>query len=411
MPAAIEMNDVYKRYRVYRERYRSFKEIMIHRRLGVWEDRWALRGLTLDVEPGRTIGLVGPNGAGKSTTLKLMARILSPDRGSVAVRGRASGLIELGAGFQPEYTGRENVYLNASLLGLTRSDTRRRFDDIVSFSELADHIDAPLRTYSTGMYMRLGFAVAIHVDPEVLLIDEVLAVGDAAFQRKCFDWLESFQRRGGTLVIVSHDLSAIREHCDVAAWIGDGRLLELGDPATVIGDYLEAVSEHAAAAAEATAERRDATGPLPAAQIVDVKLLDRGGEEVKELRSGDPLSVEIVYHCHRQVSNPVLGVALFRNDGAYVYGTNSSVDGLALPPAIGPGRVRLDYRALPLLAGSYALSVAIFDGPDTPALDHRNQRHPFRVLGKSGEHGVIRLQHDWSLLGERAATPRVGRGA
>jgi ABC-type polysaccharide/polyol phosphate transport system ATPase subunit len=404
----IELHDVHKRYRVYRERYRSFKEIVIHRRLGQWEDRWALQGLTLEVERGATVGLVGPNGAGKSTTLKLMARILSPDKGSVRVRGRASGLIELGAGFQPEYTGRENVYLNASLLGMKRAEVRKRFDDIVAFAELEDHIDAPLRTYSTGMYMRLGFAVAIHVDPEVLLIDEVLAVGDAAFQRKCFEWLERFQRRGGTLAIVSHDLTAIREHCDQAAWIGDGRLLGLGDPAAVIGDYLEAVRERQLAVAEASAARDGEAESVPAAQIVQVQLLDRAGKEVKDLRSGDPLSVEIAFHCHQEVASPVFGVALFRNDGAYVYGTNSAVDGLAMAPAFGPGRIRLDYRSLPLLPGTYLLSVAVFDGVDNPALDHRDQRYRFRVLGKSGEHGVTRLPHDWSLVPQAADRERVG---
>ena len=404
----IELHDVHKRYRVYRERYRSFKEILIHRRVGVWEDRWALQGVTLEVGRGATLGLVGPNGAGKSTTLKLMARIMTPDSGTVRVRGRASGLIELGAGFQAEYTGRENIYLNASLLGLTRADVRRRFDDIVSFAELEDHIDAPLRTYSSGMYMRLGFSVAIHVDPEVLLIDEVLAVGDASFQRKCFDWLERFQRRGGTLVIVSHDLTAIREHCDQAAWIGDGRLLGLGDPAAVIGDYLEAVREHQLAVAEATAARGGEEEAIPAAQIVDVRLLDRAGQEVKDLRSGDALSVEIAYHCHQEVANPAFGVALFRNDGVYVYGTNSAVDGIAMPPAIGPGRVRLDYRSLPLLPGTYVLSVAVFDGADNPALDHRDQRYRFRVLGRSGEHGVTRIPHDWSLVNEPADRQRAG---
>jgi ABC-type polysaccharide/polyol phosphate transport system ATPase subunit len=398
---------VHKRYRVYRERYRSLKEALIHRRLGVWEERWALRGLTLEVERGTTLGLVGPNGAGKSTALKLMARILSPDRGTVSVRGRASGLIELGAGFQPEYTGRENVYLNASLLGLTRKEVRRRFDAIVAFSELEDQIDAPLRTYSSGMHMRLGFAVAIHVDPEVLLVDEVLAVGDASFQRKCFEWLESFQRRGGTLVIVSHDLAAIREHCDAAAWIGEGRLLELGDPAGVIGDYLDAVREQQLAAAEAGLAG-DSAAQAAAAEIVGVRLLDRADREVAELRSGDPLTVEIAYHCRQEVANPVFGVALFRNDGAYVYGTNSAVDGWSLPPALGPGRVRLEYRSLPLLPGTYLISVALFDGPGTPALDHRNQRHHFRVLGKTGEHGVTRLQHEWSLLDEPAGTRAAG---
>jgi ABC-type polysaccharide/polyol phosphate transport system ATPase subunit len=337
-----------------------------------------------------------------------MARIMSPDVGTVRVRGRASGLIELGAGFQPEYTGRENVYLNASLLGLTRADVRRRFDDIVGFAELEDHIDAPLRTYSSGMYMRLGFSVAIHVDPEVLLIDEVLAVGDAAFQRKCFDWLGRFQRRGGTLVIVSHDLTAIREHCDQAAWIGEGRLLGLGDPAAVIGDYLDAVREHQVAVAEATAATGDDGTPIPSAQIVDVRLLDRAGKAAKDLRSGDPLSVEIAYQCHQEVANPVFGVALFRNDGVYVYGTNSEVDGMKMPPALGPGRIRLDYRSLPLVPGTYVLSVAIFDGSANPALDHRDQRYRFRVLGKGGEHGVTRLPHDWSLVGEQAGKQRVG---
>ena len=404
----IELQDVHKRYRLYRERYRSVKEILIHRRLGEWEDRWALQGLTLEVGRGATVGLVGANGAGKSTTLKLMARILSPDSGTVRVRGRASGLIELGAGFQPEYTGRENIYLNASLLGLTRADVRRRFDDIVGFAELENHIDAPLRTYSSGMYLRLGFSVAIHVDPEVLLIDEVLAVGDAAFQRKCYDWLERFQRRGGTLVIVSHDLTAIRERCDQAAWIGAGRLLGLGDPAAVIGDYLEAVREHQLVVAEASAARTDREEATPAAQITDVRLLDRTGQEVRDLRSGDAMSVEIAYHCHEEMADPVFGVALFRNDGVYVYGTNSAVDGMRMAPALGAGRVRLDYRSLPLLPGTYVLSVAVFDGADKPALDHRDQRYRFRVLGTSGEHGVTRFAHDWALVKDPADQRRVG---
>ena len=360
------------------------------------------------MERGATLGLIGPNGAGKSTALKLMARILTPDRGTTTVRGRASGLIELGAGFQPEYTGRENVYLNASLLGLRRKEVQRRFDAIVAFAELEEHIDAPLRTYSSGMHMRLGFSVAINVDPEVLLIDEVLAVGDASFQRKCFEWLESFQRRGGTLVIVSHDLGAIREHCDVAAWIGDGQLIQLGDPASVIGDYLEAVREQDLAAAEARAAGGSPFDAEPVAQIVDVRLLDGGDREVQEVRSGDPLSVEISYDCRHRVTNPVFGVALFRNDGAYVYGTNSAVDGWGLPAALGPGRVRLDYSSLPLLPGTYLISVALFDGAGTPALDQRSQRYQFRVLGRTGEHGVARLPHEWSLLEEPVGRRRVG---
>ncbi|MGH7866291.1 MAG: ABC transporter ATP-binding protein [Candidatus Dormibacteraceae bacterium] len=244
MAGTIVLDEVHKRYRIYKERYRSLKEIVIHRRLGEWEDRWVLRGISLTVPQGTTLGLIGPNGAGKSTALKLMAKILTPDRGEVHINGRLSALIELGAGFQMEYTGRENIYLNASLLGLSRAETKAKFDDIVAFAELEDFIDVPVRTYSSGMYMRLGFSVAIHVDPEVLLIDEILAVGDESFQRKCFGWLRSFQNRGGTIVMVSHSMSMMQELCSQVAWIEQGDLRQLGKPREVIEAYLEQVDGH-----------------------------------------------------------------------------------------------------------------------------------------------------------------------
>ena len=408
MTYAITLQDVHKGYRVYRERYRSLKEIAIHRRLGVWEDRWALRGISLEVAPGSTLGLIGPNGAGKSTALKLMARILTPDRGRVAVRGRLAALIELGAGFQLEYTGRENVYLNASLLGLTRREIKRKLNDIVAFAELEDHIDAPLRTYSTGMYMRLGFAVAIHVEPEILLVDEVLAVGDEAFQRKCIDWLEDFQRSGGTIVMVTHSLGTVQEMATRAAWIEHGRLVQLGAPAEVIAAYLEEVREQRRDVQNE--RRRGEDADMPSIELKEVRLLDRLGQPVAEVGRGDPLWVEISYRCHRGVETPVFGVALHRNDGAHVYGTNTHLDGLEVPPIESDGKLALRYDCLPLLGGTYLVTVAIFGSsqPLAPPIDYHEQRYSFRVVPRTGEQGLTHLEHGWELEG-RAGIDRRER--
>ncbi|GAC1657627.1 MAG: ABC transporter ATP-binding protein [Candidatus Dormibacteraceae bacterium] len=396
MAPSVELVDVDKRYRVYRERYRTLKEILIHRRLGEWQDRWALRDANLEVPAGGTFGLIGPNGSGKSTTLKLMARILVPDRGIVRVNGRVSALIELGAGFQLEYTGRENIYLNASLLGLKKRDIDRRFDSIVEFSELADHIDEPLRTYSSGMYMRLGFSVAIHVDPEIMLVDEILAVGDEAFQRKCFDWLEGFQRSGGTIVMISHNLGAIRELCQRVAWLEDGAIRKMGDAEEVVNDYLDEVREARGRQAELREEtgRRDAN--VPPIEVGAVRLLDNGGQPVEVIQSGDALIVEIGYKINQAVATPMFGLMLWRNDGTYVFGTNSQkVD---LGPLDADGSIRFTYHSLPLLPGTYRLTVVVFTsrGEAAAPADFHEQRYSFRVRSSTLEQGIIKLDHSWS---------------
>ncbi len=223
----------------------TLKDVALHGRFGEWEERWAMRGVSIDVLSGSVLGVIGPNGAGKSTALKLMARILTPDRGAIEVKGRVSALLELGTGFQPEYTGRENIHLNASLLGLSARDIKRRLNDIVAFAELEDHIDEPLRTYSSGMAVRLGYAIAMHSEPGAMLLDEVLAVGDEAFQRKCLDHIAAFKARGGTIVLVSHALETVRSIATEVAWLDDGVLKALGEPDQVIKAYLAEVKvEH-----------------------------------------------------------------------------------------------------------------------------------------------------------------------
>ena len=396
---AVEFHNVHKRYRVYQERYRSLKEVLMHLRFGEWEDQWALRDVSLEIPHGQTFGLIGPNGAGKSTSLKLMARILRPDRGQVRVHGRLSGLLELAAGFQNEYTGRENIYLNASLLGLSRRDIKARFDRIVEFAELQDHIDAPLRTYSSGMFMRLGFSVAIHVEPDIMVVDEILAVGDEAFQLKCYDWLERFQRQGGTVVLVSHNLGQVRSVCSHVAWIMDGRIAYLGSADEAVDHYLEHVREGTALEGSLTVVEGSDQPKRRAVELGQVVLFDGNGNPTTDIRSGEPLTIEVSYRVHERVDTPVFGVAVHRSDDLYVYGTNTAVDNFSIGPLEHNGRIRLKYTNLELMQGIYRLTIAVFASPlkGEQPIDIHWQRHNFRVSSGSEDQGVARLDHSWEI--------------
>lgn len=236
---AIEIKDVWKKFRIYHEKTYSLKERIIFWGRNKGEDFWALKGINLTIPKGSTVGLLGRNGSGKSTLLKIISRILYPTRGEVKINGRVSTLLELGAGFHPEFTGRENIFLNASILGLTRKEIKERLDDIIAFAELGDFIDNPVRNYSSGMYTRLGFAVAVHVDPEILLIDEVLAVGDLAFQEKCLTRIRELQKRGTTIILVSHSPKQIEDLCDNAVWLDKGEVKMQGPVREVTKAYSE----------------------------------------------------------------------------------------------------------------------------------------------------------------------------
>jgi lipopolysaccharide transport system ATP-binding protein len=239
---AILVQGMSKRFRLYRRRHQSIKEILVRRSLGDWEDLWAVRGLTFEVPRGQFLGVIGHNGSGKSTLLKLLSQILTPDEGTLEITGRVSSLLELGAGFQAEYTGRENVYLYGSLLGLRRRDIVREYESILEFSELEHFIDYPVKNYSSGMYTRLGFSVAVHLEPDILLIDEVLAVGDASFQQKCYEHLNRLRARGCTIILVSHDLTSVGKFCERGIWLDHGRLVADGDADSTIQAYLDATT-------------------------------------------------------------------------------------------------------------------------------------------------------------------------
>ena len=237
--AVIKVNDVHKKFKVYHDKGRSLKEKILFRNRNYYEERWVLNGISFEVKKGEAVGLIGHNGCGKSTLLKLLTKIIYPDSGSIEMTGRVSSLIELGAGFHPDMSGRENIYTNASIFGLTKKETDKRISDIIKFSELEEFIDNPVRTYSSGMYMRLAFAVAINVDADILLVDEILAVGDAAFQAKCFNKLREIKGKGVSIIIVSHSLSQIEQICDRCIWINNGKIKMDDTPFNVDFQYME----------------------------------------------------------------------------------------------------------------------------------------------------------------------------
>jgi ABC-type polysaccharide/polyol phosphate transport system ATPase subunit len=409
---AISLRDVSKRFRLHRGRQVStIKDLFVRLAVGghgpglfSGEELWALRDVSFDLSRGRMIGIVGSNGSGKSTLLKVLGGILKPTTGQVSVRGRVSALIELGAGFHPEFTGRENIYVNGVLLGLSRAEIRARFDEIVAFAGLEPFVDNPVKTYSSGMYMRLGFAIAVTVDPDILLIDEVLAVGDEAFQHRCVGKIQEFKARGKTIVLVSHDLSSIERLCDEAVWLDGGRLHARGETREVVGQYLDHVAREEARAlgiehAQAEAIARAGTAARWGTQEVEltrVRLSDREGRERYLFETGEPCTLHLAFRAHRPVEDPVFGIGVFRKDGVCCYGTNTAVDGLALGKVDGEGEVTVEIERLDLIEGEYLLDVAVH-GRDGHPYDYHSRLYAFAVRSRVRDSGVARLAHRWRL--------------
>jgi lipopolysaccharide transport system ATP-binding protein len=394
-PAAVTIDRVSKRFTLA-HRSNSLKE----RALGtLWRERsrretlWALRDVSIEVPRASTFGFIGPNGSGKSTLLQIIAGILEPDGGRTAVQGRVTSLLELGAGFSPELTGRENIFLNASLHGVSRETIAPRFDEIVAFAELERFIDQPVRTYSSGMYVRLGFSVAVHLDPEVVLVDEAFAVGDERFQRKCLHTIRDFQQRGITLIIVSHDLLLIEQLCSHAALLKDGALVTVGKPADVVGAY------HALNLGGDTGGtgQRWGTGQV---KITHVELLQQQKVIGATVRTRDPLTVRLHYQCTQPVDRPVFGVAIHRDDGLHVTGPNTQMGGLEIERVSGTGAVDYAIERLPLLPGRYYLSAAVYDHDLITPYDHRDRFAPLVVIegGTLERFGVIELPARWSQV-------------
>ena len=435
MPTAIELSHVTKIYRRYsrRRQFATLKSALLSgtmiRDLRPDETFPALDDVSFSVPAGATYGVVGRNGSGKSTALKVVAGITKPTSGTVKVDGKISALIELGAGFHPEISGRENVFINGIMLGLSKREVARRFDEIVEFAELQDFIDAPVKTYSSGMYMRLGFAVAIHVDPDVLLVDEVLAVGDEAFTHKCLDKFADFRRRGRTILLVTHSLGLVERFCDEALWLDAGKARLAGDPRRVVGAYITAVehgeeqllaSENArarettdgaartAAAADAPREAAEAGEALPEdgfrasegrwgsqdVEIVGVRLVGQDGQPSHVFHSGERITVEMDVVARSPVDDFVFGVGIFNAKGVCCYGTNTDIEEFESERLEGRGTAAFVVESLDLIEGTYKLDVAVHRRDGYP-YDYHRLLYTFRVKSRTKDVGIYRPRHRW----------------
>jgi ABC-2 type transport system ATP-binding protein len=369
---AIDVDRISKRFRVYHDRPTSLKERLLRFRRARAEEFWALRDISVQVNEGRTIGLVGPNGSGKTTLLKIIGGILRPTEGRVETRGRIAALLELGAGFHPELTGRENVYLNASILGLSKRETDRHFDDIVAFSELQNFIDNQVKTYSSGMFVRLGFAVAVHVDPRLLLVDEVLAVGDEAFQRKCIARVRELQREGRTIVFVTHAMQLVHQICDEAVLLDRGRVHTQGDVNDVIKAFrLVMMQGKADVSAEELTKELEITG---------VELLDRDGRPTSMIAPGEGLTIQVDLAAERPVDDAVITLWVVNDRDEWIWDTTTELEGVSLGTLDAKHRVTFHLRSIPLFEGRYNLSVGIHTRDKKTAYDWHHQRYVFEVV-------------------------------
>ena len=440
MTHAIEAVNVTKVYRKYarKKQFATLKSALLSGSLVTElqpdETFEALRGVSFNVPKGCTYGVIGRNGSGKSTLLKCVAGITRPTTGTVTVDGRISALIELGAGFHPEISGRENVFINGIMLGLSKKEIQKRFDEIVEFAELKDFIDAPVKTYSSGMYMRLGFAVAIHVDPDVLLVDEVLAVGDQGFTVKCLDKFAEFRRRNKTILLVTHSLGLVEQFCDQALWLDKGKNHGEGDPKLVVTAYIVDVEKseeqllakeeaarvaHAQAESTAAATTDDqpqnpvATGEAPAdmfrategrwgtreIEITGVTIEEANGTPSHVFHTGDPLTLRIGFRAHQPTRDFVFGVGIFNADGLCCYGTNTNIDELEPDRLSGEGEVRFVIERLDLVEGTYKFDVAAHKLDGFP-YDYHRQLYTIRVKSRQKDVGIYRPPHHWDVTGD-----------
>ncbi|MBQ8927299.1 MAG: Wzt carbohydrate-binding domain-containing protein [Oscillospiraceae bacterium] len=434
----IDVRNIKKKFKVYFDKGGQLKERLLFHNRNRYEVREVLKGISFSVKKGQAVGLIGHNGCGKSTTLKLLTKIMYPDEGEIEMKGRVSSLIELGAGFHPDMSGRENIYTNASIFGLTKKEIDARLHDIIAFSELEDYIDNPVRTYSSGMYMRLAFSVAINVDADILLIDEILAVGDTNFQTKCFNRLRELKASGMTIIIVTHDLNTIEKFCDTAIWINEGRIYYEGRSAEVVDAYYnfmnqrrleEEAARHKAEAAmageplpeeEAPAEKQEeaaADAPeVPAAdaqeeappeidystnrfglryiEITKARMINKHGADSRLFSTGDDLTIEIDYQIRRPLDEYIFGFGFYSLEGECLYGNNTQLDRLHITTDQKTGTIAVDVHDLPLLRGKYILNVAVVDKDGTPMDFYRNYCD-FEVLSTDRSSGYFAVQHEW----------------
>jgi len=429
---AVCIKNVTKRYRIHYEKNPSLKETIIHLRRTKFIEFLALNDVSFDVRCGETLGIIGPNGSGKSTMLKLISRILKPTKGEVIVNGTISALLELGAGFHPDLTGRENIFINAAILGMKRKDVEKKFSEIVAFSELEKFIDMPVKNYSSGMYMRLGFSVAINVNPDILLVDEVLAVGDQAFQAKCYKVIYDFIKQGKTIIIVSHDLGTIQDLCNRVIFLKNGRIEQMGGPVAVVNSYRKYVEniEIERAHEQQKEERKkifqtiiennqkvisgEDIDRLAAtnlgnnvinrfgsgdAEITDIRLLDSKGQQIDYCKYGDEVSIEFDAVFKAEVEDPIFGIRIVDFKGNTVYGTNNRLNNIVTGVLKDGDRVKVVFKnTIVLMGGMYYVSPAVGYKDFRTYCDWVNNMLTLNVIKHEKAEGIADLNTSMSIL-------------
>ncbi len=429
---AVSIKNVTKRYRIHYEKNPSLKETIIHLRRTKFIEFLALNDVSFNVRRGETLGIIGPNGSGKSTMLKLISRILKPTKGEVIVNGTISALLELGAGFHPDLTGRENIFINAAILGMKRKDVEKKFSEIVAFSELEKFIDMPVKNYSSGMYMRLGFSVAINVNPDILLVDEVLAVGDQAFQAKCYKVIYDFIKQGKTIIIVSHDLGTIQDLCNRVIFLKNGRIEQMGGPVAVVNSYRKYVEniEIERAHEQQKEERKkifqtiiennqkvisgEDIDRLAAtnlgnnvinrfgsgdAEITDIRLLDSKGQQIDYCKYGDEVSIEFDAVFKAEVEDPIFGIRIVDFKGNTVYGTNNRLNNIVTGVLKDGDRVKAVFKnTIVLMGGMYYVSPAVGYKDFRTYCDWVNNMLTLNVIKHEKAEGIADLNTSMSIL-------------
>ena len=392
--SAVSVENVWKYFRLYHEKNQYLKSTLLRGRRARYDEFWALKGVDFEIPFGSTFGIIGSNGSGKSTLLKCLAGILSPDKGSVSCNGRMAALLELGAGFHPDLSGRENIYLNGAILGMTRSEIDRKLEEIIDFSGLEKFVDTPVKNYSSGMVVRLGFAVATNVDPEILIIDEVLAVGDESFQHRCHEKIESFRQEGRTIILVSHGLMQVAQLCSTVAWLEKGVIQEIGPSYEVIGKY---AGQSHDAAPKIEGEIGERWGSHEA-EITRAEFINADGVPVHVLKTGEPISLQIDYTAHMPIKEPVFGIRITHLHGTNVWGSNTKRMGFQPATLNNSGTITLNIPELPILAGTYDLTVALTDQHETYEYDHWERRVRFDVVQyNSFDEGLVTVEASWSF--------------
>ena len=419
----ISVKNVKKGFKIYYDKGHTLKErLLFFKSRNAFTKHEVLKGVSLDIKKGDVVGLVGHNGCGKSTLLKLITKIIYPDSGSIEINGKISSLLELGAGFHPDMTGRENVYINASIYGLTKKEIDNKIDSIIEFSELEDFIDSPVRTYSSGMYMRLAFSVAINVEADILLIDEILAVGDANFQAKCFRKMQELKKNGITIVIVSHDLGSIERLCNKAVWIEEGLIREIGNPHDISAKYLEKImrkneikienktknrtTEESKIQVENSNKKNNSkvikkddnrTGNREV-QITSVKIVDRNNEERTSFKTNENIKIIVNYERNnKNLNESVVGFGVFRYDGINCYGTNTYIDNFQKMKLKDSGIIEIELTNLKLLDGEYDIDIAFHDEYGSP-YDYIRKVKKIKMYSNIKEAGIFRIDHKFKHL-------------